>query len=999
MVPHKRAASRRNLLPAEAQLCNSLGITEDEYWHFVALNDAYVPDEAELRADPVSIVVSLVVGLAMSAISALLAPKPSQPDEPGPSIKSADKKGQSKFAPQTAFDSVQDLATLGDVVPLIFTRSGVRVQCSLLWSQMLSRGIGQQLRLIGMFGSGPMKGTPDWGGYAVGDVLLENFSKARLALYFKGNGGRITESRDYKYDEGYLERAPTWDAFAVYWSGPYHPAFSGTRTPGSTTEFGAYSPVANGTRLRLKYELVLNPRGISGEAARVNVTKRTKIGSVYPRGISVTDFTDSGATVHISGGDYNKEDYAPIGVEDVRSAVGEGRYAADDNFAIGEEYLVGNKPAVCTSASTTKPWRMGLGKSWYFKWTEGKGWVDRTYPEEASPTHDRLHVQRLAVATVSNNRDCDSTEIGIKSTVYKQINGAANVNSIPKSNKIYDIEQSGGNLTLGSIQSYVKRISFFKLQIRRAGRNSHWIDISGGTVFAIRGRTPQAQYNYIRVYHPKIQWEYRLMPYPGTAVLRTKRNRYCNLLTPGATRRYNEGVFTIEFAGQSLKLTDLEMCNTEWITEGMRNNDPRQYNLNAYDVVNDGFTYQEETASHANSPEHSITYVNEYIKEDRGPQYEGLALVGLKMDSTREWTSFSSLSAYFKDGIIVERLNKAGKDSTNLLPEIAYALLTDEKLGAGKLIGADQVDKARMIEAAKFCYANGFTWDGVIDQKLNLRQWIFEQAGYCLLDFTILGGRFSLVPSLPVKSNWKIDYNGKPEIKALFTDGNIKDLKVSFLSPGERQLFTGVATWRLNRENAFPETRTLSVRLSDAEGGSDNDPVETFEMAGFCTSEEHVEKFLKFALKMRQLVDHGLTFSTTPQSAMGLEPGQYVRLVSEATHTSRFNNGTIGDDGTIQCVDVIADGEHSILYWEPGTEGVKEARLLVKDGKAQDTSLRGTLFTIKNSTTTDRTYKVESINYGEDGFVDVAASFVPLTAYGSLAVLDWNEGDFVSDSF
>ena len=148
---------------------------------------------------------------------------------------------------------------------------------------------------------------------------------------------------------------------------------------------------------------------------------------------------------------------------------------------------------------------------------------------------------------------------------------------------------------------------------------------------------------------------------------------------------------------------------------------------------------------------------------------------------------------------------------------------------------------------------------------------------------------------------------------------------------------------------------------------------------------------------MRQLVDHGLTFSTTPQSAMGLEPGEYFRLVSEVTHTSRFDNGTIGHDGTIQSVNTLTDGLHSILYWEPGTEGIKSTQLEVKNGRAQDTALRGVLFTIKNQTTTDRVYKVESLSYGEDGFVDVAASYVPLTSTGSLAVLDWHNKNFVID--
>ena len=47
-----------------------------------------------------------------------------------------------------------------------------------------------------------------------------------------------------------------------------------------------------------------------------------------------------------------------------------------------------------------------------------------------------------------------------------------------------------------------------------------------------------------------------------------------------------------------------------------------------------------------------------------------------------------------------------------------------------------------MTRAANFCKANGFWWDGIVDEKANLREFIFSNAGYCLLDFTIIGGKF-----------------------------------------------------------------------------------------------------------------------------------------------------------------------------------------------------------------------------------------------------------------
>lgn len=1153
----KRPGGRRVLLPAEAELCNAVGLTEDEYWHFVELTDAYAPDEAEIRNDPVTII-SLVVGLALSAVSALLAPKPQEPKQP-PNIKTEDIKGRSRFAPQTNFDSVQELAKLGSVIPLIFARKGVRVTSSLLWSQMISKGIGQQLRVIGLFGSGAIEGRPDWASYAIGDTLLENYTNAKIALYFRPDGGRIQERSADRYPQGTAAQVPPNDAFSLLWTktGQWEGYFSGTRTPGTQAQFGVYAPVPNGMALRLNWELTLKADSLKNEAREIIMQKRRKIEDLYARMIGVVAANPTGVVVRIDGAEVHSPPYKPHGVEDVRTAVKQGRIEADEEFGVGNEYMAGTGVAVAVLAPS-EPWDLGYTKDIHLHWTEGQGEMDVVPPTNEDPSYSRLMVQRVALGTVSNNRSCEATEIGIKSTVFRQITGFSNVNSFPGQDKVEKVEDENGSLTLGTVQTYISRLSFFRLEVRELGVDSPWQDLSGGTIFCVQGRTPQPHYNFIRIYHPFGQYEYRMKPYPGNAALRYFWNQEVWLLRPGSLLTYNQDQFTVAFAGTRLFIDERATCNTEWIKgeppvslgsvigvnvyqigppvsyawtfvdvhgritgsnqgggkdgsysgtiwtytyngvtlgkrttrtrippsdplvigsdrytpasqlgatshrlmyESLRPSTPvtfhgnvaatgghgsgavftvtafangfRQWtlvsggsgyragnsiflpianvtltvttdsanltknNFNPHDAISDGITFQEEKSSHQDGPEHEIVYVNEQIAQV-APQYDKLCLAGLRIDSSKEWTTFSNLSAFFKTGVMVERLVTSGRSATNLLPEIAYALLTDPVIGAGTLIGANQVDRDRMKEAALFCQANDFTWDGVIDEKLNLREWIFENAGYCLLDFTILGGRFSLVPAVPISSDHSINFNGKPDIKALFTDGNIRNLKVSFLGPEERQLFRAVVTWRQDRVNGFPETRTLTVRLSDQAGGSDSDPEEAFDMAGFCTSQNHAMTFAKYALKMRKEIDHGLTFETTPQAAMNLSPGDYFRLASEVTHTSRFNNGSIGPDGSITSADQL-NGAYPILFWEPGTVGVQSGELIAANNRTDQSALFGTVFTLNNSTTVDRVYKCESLSYAEDGLVEVAASHAPLTETGSLKVLQWGGADFVEE--
>lgn len=1181
----RRPSGPRVLLPAEIKLCNTVGITEDEYFYFLSLTEAYngkrakeyelVPD---IRNEATTIaIISLVIGLASTAVSVLLAPKPRSPQQKTPpSLQTADLIGQSKFAPQVGFDAIQDLATLGSIIPLVFTRRGVRVSSQLLWSQLLSEGTHQQFKGVFLFSSGNIAEKPDFSGYAIGDLLLESYTKAKVALFFRKNGGRLVYPATY-YSESGLTPSPTPDVFSVYFDAEsqFRTFFSGTRTPSTQTQFGVYSPMPNGMYYRPNYELILKPEDADKKIKRDIDKKQDKIyRGFFPRLAAITSYNGTTLTYRLDGAGIEQvvgDSYEPWGIEDVRSAVDSGRENADDAITAGEQYMAGNA-LIAAVKVPTQPWSVGYWKDFTFEVVEGDSvdTVSTANLDRADPPYSKTALQRVAIGTVSNSRACTSTEIGIKSTVWRQITGFTNVNSYPGDSVVREYEDKNGSISLGSIQAYIKRFSFFTLQYKKIGASS-WTDVTP-VPFCIKGQTPQPQYNYIRVNHDLGQYEFRFRPYAGNVIYKKWLNKEVYLLEQGTTLPYEKsGPISFRFSGRKLLLTETEVSNTEWVkgspprtagkvygfnvssigvipqldqwrlqetrydyetdyvrirtqiddadtkeywywdgnrleyrevygkssydpepvTKGdtqyrigeakkyrdrVDREDPYEWaiqrytkfigpetptstqvvnptggtgsglqvrvnvysnnakdwtvvnagsgytdgdrvyiptaniyaliktqdakfteeSLNSYDAISDHPVYESERSSHFDGPEHEIVYVNEINNTTEGAAYDKLAIAGLQISSSKEWSNFSQLSAYFKKGVVVDRLVTSGQDATNLFPEIAYALLTDGTIGAGNLIGVDQVDRTRMATAARFCESNSFYWDGVVSERQNLREFIFEQAAYCLLDFSILGGRFSLYPSVPFHTSGKINFSGKPEIKALFTDGNIRDLQVSFLSPEERQLFQAVCLWRQEVENGFPETRTYKARFSNGSGGSESDPVETFDMSGFCTTEAHARSFALFALKTRKEVDHGVKFETTPQAAMSLMPGEYFRLVSEVTHTSRFNNGSVSPDGTIVGLD-IPDGTISVYFWEPGTTTVQTGSLTISNGKTNQASFYGTVFTVKNDVTTDRVYKVESLTYADDGLVEIAGSHVPLTSSGTLEILNWSPFQFVEE--
>ena len=225
-----------------------------------------------------------------------------------------------------------------------------------------------------------------------------------------------------------------------------------------------------------------------------------------------------------------------------------------------------------------------------------------------------------------------------------------------------------------------------------------------------------------------------------------------------------------------------------------------------------------------------------------------------------------------------------------------------------------------------------------------------------MLDFVIEGGRFSLVPALLYGDKFKIAPDKKPDIAALFTDGNMKDYKASYLQPEDRQLFTAVVLYRNEIGDGFPITRSLTVSLSPEQGGRfDTDPIEEFDLPTPCTSVEHALNFAKFALRVRQAVTHTIEFSTTVNEILGVKPGAYIKVTTESHYhpyndntSQRFKNGSIGPEGQVTCNSDLKNTTVNIFYWQSGDgEGVREAELTIdKNGNTTQANLFSSVFTV-----------------------------------------------------
>ena len=988
MEPTRSAFDRKNLLPWEIQICEALGISSDEYFEYFDLvqqakqerNAAYdhVPDVVN---DPGTIgLVLTVVGTALSVASALLAPKPRAPEQQKRrgDVIGDDVRGRTKYAPLRQFDSVQELATLSDVVPLVYTNKadnsllgGVRVESQLLWSQIKNLHTYQIIKVLLLFSGGEVARRPDFESYAFGSQKIQSYGRSRIDMSFaygKSFQGPLLRNPDQESDKPvdypeatYREEQSQSEYFSLYNNGSTsdnrpegnYLDFCGVQTPSTSPQFGQYGPIANGTGYRYPWQWPGKGDGDADQKERIYSIRTKAVFTYFYLGSRITWDNSNRFKLRLQSGPsetaaivgrepyasdpeirtrfhYDNSGYKLIqgntqdvnsnfaelsgGFGSATSAADENCEEADSSITLGDLFLLGDLVVKCTAINRGDPWETEnrFDKEYTFEFEDSyskysifsdstrKNHID-TDPRQIFRPDYMYPLQRVSIGAASTTRKIDAVEIGLKSVVWRRLSGFPNVNQHPNSKVFNDLAKEGARFEFGTVDRYTPRMSFFRVEYRAVeATGDNWVDISPGHPFAVRGSTPQGEYSAIKIFHDKRgQFEYRFIPISGNCFADNTYAKPINLevnLLNGA-QSFNRTVASangldVFFRGRTLRLDNSNTNSQNMVVktwpESYRNqSDSEKFNRNlvSNDIMCDMYSYDAEDFSHRTDPEHEIVYVNEMIKntdtwytpEGRSKQYDRLAYVGMTVAASRDFSSLSDVSAYFTKGIQVERLTQMGGgdadtehfpnrpsayNATNLFPEIAYDLLTNKGRGAGELVGRGEVHEGKMREAALFCQANGFLWDGVISDASNIRDFIYEQAVFCLLDFTIIGGMFALVPTVPYTSDYRIDRdasfsNGRIRVRALFTDGNMRNYKTTFLASAERENFVAEVKYREERLNGFPEMRSFRIRLKELENDDRNeytinDTVEVFDMTQFCTNKQHAIDFAKFALRVRE---------------------------------------------------------------------------------------------------------------------------------------------------
>ena len=435
---------------------------------------------------------------------------------------------------------------------------------------------------------------------------------------------------------------------------------------------------------------------------------------------------------------------------------------------------------------------------------------------------------------------------------------------------------------------------------------------------------------------------------------------------------------------------------TEAEVPGLRSDRVFEENAQITELSN----YTERETSAANGPEHSITYVNEFVMEEPVPQYDRLTLAGLALRASRTFSSLDQMRYWLANGVPVQRFHPSELGTigpSNMFPDLIYFLLTDEKAGIGRIFAEDLVDTDSFTRSCTFLKTNKIFYNGAIADKVNLRSYTAETAPQLLLNFVISNGKIGLEPAVPTTAAGQIS-SGPTPIKAVFTSGNIIEdsYELQYLPAESRRNVITNIRWRKETPNKFPEEQTLTLRWNEA--GSDTYPMETLDLTGFCCSKEHAKLVAILQLSLRRHTTHSITFKTTPYG-LDLSPGDYIRVDTISAPYQSGNNGVVGSDGAIVSAFPFDDMVYPVFYYRRDMEDVMEGDMQVMDGYAVDAIFFDSVFSLQYQEQGRGIYQVIELTLEEDGLVSIKATEHPVTSSGASLIGDnlLNQSSFIED--
>lgn len=968
----------RPLLPYEKFLIRDLGISEAEYAEFLAVQErnriAYCQNPPEVvNGDPVSIVLA-VVGLIFQVIALLLRPQPQQQTQ----------AREQRFAPTFGFNSTQELAKYGDPVTLVYTniddnpKGGVRVNTSLVWSNVLSYGNSNYGQFVGVIGAGEIVSIrPELTG--IGQAVLTQQPDSRYWVYWKSGAG--TDNRlvggdlvkGSSVDPGF----PTGANNLVYaikagTAANRTEGFSQAFTPSNANTFGVFGSFGVGN---------INVVVVNGSPGSADV------------GITVDNATLNAwnANALFTVGTFISVAINPTSdqsLTDAASSAANIRNAAAQSIDSGSLYLWGSTilefydylssnvdPVDGTVVARFRVVRAGYPPSCPPATTSNNFWL---------PTKV---ISKLEVGRYETLSACDVVDFCLKGRVFRRLNDTRNTTK-PKS-------------------GIVLRQVYFKVSYRKKSdptltRVPAYFVLRRGSdadSYAFLKFVPAVKSTYVFEFEP-------VADIPSDQTLTGISTFYYinqaasfgdanyQTVTVGSDKFYFVGQVT-----QSLIFGNYADVGTE------------------YDLISYSSNFGLQLSCES-GPELTIGVVNEQQRDTRTTKtlYNSLSMLGVNVFSGKNLQDLRQMSAFVDRGKKLRRLDPTATQApfypsvpdgaSAYPPDIYLDSLLDAENGLAQLTDIEAIDIPTLVESKRYCIANQIFFDGIFAQRTNWRQFWANNAPLLMHELVRINGKEAIRPALPYDPATG-NITRQIDISELYNESNILEgsYKEEFLDFGDntRDLEATIVYREYIDQSGstaqptrnFPVNRTVVVRRTDSD---DTDLArQSFDISAFCTTRNQAAMLGKYLCNLRRYQRRGCEFTTLPTQT-AIAPGEFIYVQLGQITWDKAATGVVGRGGTLfsPAIDPGFTQLTNLLLYKSGEPVVRLPNTLITNAASDLLRVyEGYLFVLGSSLNTKRCFRVEEVQIDEDGVISVKGLEYPLDTEGLSLIAKLDDADFI----
>ena len=295
-----------------------------------------------------------------------------------------------------------------------------------------------------------------------------------------------------------------------------------------------------------------------------------------------------------------------------------------------------------------------------------------------------------------------------------------------------------------------------------------------------------------------------------------------------------------------------------------------------------------------------ISYVNEFVR-DPNVRYPHMSVGVLELRAGKGISALNQLSFFYSDGAEITKVD-GKKDSSYKFPDLCFYLLTQYPGNSDGPVSVDQVDLVSFENANDYTQSKNLRYNGVINERVGIHEFISEHAKYFLLRFGTSNGKYRLYPALSDSvTNTPSASTGQVVTMDMIA---AESYEIDYATLAQREDSLMQVIYRKQDRNMPGINESVTVRPVGYAGSNKV----THDLSGFCTSKKHALTVARYLSAMRSQADRVASFTCVDQG-VDLSPGRLflfdLRVETSAgtvyTNTDQYQvtSCTYREDGTL----------------------------------------------------------------------------------------------------